>query len=63
MERRTFMALVSGGLVAAPPSAEAQRAGKVFRIGLLDYSSSGPGRAAGRVAFRQRMRQPGYVEG
>ena len=57
------MALVSGGLVAAPPSAEAQRAGKVFRIGLLDYSSSGPGRAAGRVAFRQRMRQPGYVEG
>jgi hypothetical protein len=33
MERRTFMVLVSGGLVAAPLAAQAQPAGKVWRIG------------------------------
>ena len=35
MERRTFLALVSGSLLAAPLAAEAQQAGKVFRIGIL----------------------------
>ncbi len=35
IERRTFMALVSGGLLAVPLSAEAQQAGKVYRIGSL----------------------------
>jgi hypothetical protein len=33
MERRSFIAVVSGGLLAAPLAAEAQQAGKVFRIG------------------------------
>src|SRR6266487_1446025 len=33
MPRRTFMALVSGGLLAAPLAAEAQTAGRIWRIG------------------------------
>ena len=35
LERRTFMAVVSGGLLAAPLAAGAQPATKVYRIGLL----------------------------
>jgi putative tryptophan/tyrosine transport system substrate-binding protein len=35
MERRTFMALVSGGLLAAPLAADAQQAGRMPRIGYL----------------------------
>ena len=58
MKRRTFMALVSGGLLAAPFAAEAQQAAKVARIGYL-------GAAAGplREAFLQGLRDLGYVEG
>src|SRR5216683_3236409 len=35
MERRTFMALVSGGLLAAPLAAKAQQAAKIYRIGIV----------------------------
>ena len=35
MERRTFLAMIPGSLLAAPRAAEAQPAGKVWRIGLL----------------------------
>jgi hypothetical protein len=35
MDRRTFLATVAGGLLAAPLAAEAQPAGKVYRIGVL----------------------------
>jgi hypothetical protein len=31
MERRTFMAMLCGGIVAAPLAAEAQREPKVYR--------------------------------
>jgi hypothetical protein len=42
LERRTFIALVSGGLLAAPLAAEAQQAGKVQRVGYVrTYRSSG----------------------
>jgi putative ABC transport system substrate-binding protein len=57
------MALMAGGLLAAPRAAEAQQAGKVYRIGLLDYSAPDPARQAWWNAFRQRMRELGYVEG
>ena len=63
IERRRFMALMAGGLLAAPRAAEAQQAGKVYRIGLLDYSAPDPARQAWWNAFRQRMRELGYVEG
>ena len=61
LERRTFMALVSGGLLAAPLAAGAQQAAKVPRIGYL-----GLNRAASRhlgEAFLQGLRDLGYVEG
>jgi len=35
MPRRTFMAIITGGLLAAPLAAEAEQAGKVWRIGWL----------------------------
>jgi len=47
----------------APFASEAQQAGKVYRIGLLDFSAPDPGRQAWWNAFRQQMRQLGYVEG
>jgi putative tryptophan/tyrosine transport system substrate-binding protein len=70
MERRTFLAMVSGGLLAAPLAAEAQPAGKVHRIGFLSPSSpsdperlASPFGAGGLAAFRQGMRDLGYAEG
>ena len=32
MDRRTFVTMAAGGLLAAPFAAEAQQAGKVYRI-------------------------------
>ena len=63
MERRTFIAAMTGCLLAAPRAAVAQQAGKVYRIGLLEYSTPDPARQALWTAFRQRMRELGYVEG
>jgi putative ABC transport system substrate-binding protein len=57
---------LSGLLLAlcllAPGSAGAQAPGKVPRIGLLDAGSF-TGRASLWDAFRQGMRELGYVEG
>ena len=60
MERRAFLAMVGGGLLAAPPAAEAQLA-KVFRIGVLSPASPGPSPLLN--AFQQGLRELGYVEG
>jgi putative ABC transport system substrate-binding protein len=63
MERRAFIVAMTGGLLAAPLAAEAQPAGKVYRIGLLEFSVPDTARQALWTAFRQRMRELGYVEG
>src|SRR5262249_22841755 len=62
MERRTFLAMVSGGLLAAPLAAEAQHEGKVWRIGWLTLgtSTSTPNY---RLPFVQRLETLGWVEG
>ena len=39
MERRTFLALVSGSLLAAPLAAEAQPAAKMYRVGIIAAAS------------------------
>jgi putative ABC transport system substrate-binding protein len=39
MPRRAFIATMAGGLLAAPLAAEAQPAGKVYRVGYLSASS------------------------
>ena len=50
------------GLLAAPLPAEAQQAGKVYRIGYL--GGAGPPKGTYlRNAFRQGLRELGYVEG
>jgi len=46
-----------------PLAVGGQQAGKVYRIGLLDYSAPDPARQAWWNAFRQQMRDLGYVEG
>jgi putative ABC transport system substrate-binding protein len=64
MERRTFMALVSGGLLVAPLATQAQQPAKVPRVGLLlTPSPEHPIAQAVLAAFRQGLRERGYVEG
>ena len=60
MQRRAFISLV-GGIIAGP-LAEAQPAGKLYRIGMLDTLPLAQ-KAANLDAFRQGMRELGYVEG
>src|SRR5499427_6123896 len=61
VERRTFMAMIAGGFLAAPLAAEAQPAGKVWRIGFLHPGSSSPANLKG--PFHQGLGDLGYVEG
>jgi putative ABC transport system substrate-binding protein len=61
MERRTFMAMLTGGIVTAPLAAEAQQAAKVARIGHLSPDLAA--RAHLYEAFLQGLRDLGYVEG
>ena len=62
MRRREFIALV-GGAIASPMGARAQqKAGKVPRIGYLGVTSASD-RPALLDAFRQRLRELGWVEG
>ena len=70
MDRRAFIGTLTSGLLAVPLAAEAEPAGKVHRIGFLSPSSpSDPERVAspfgerGLAAFRQGLRDLGYVEG
>ncbi len=60
--RRTFLRVVAGGLLAAPLAAQAQQAGKVYRIGYLSASSDTSNPHV-REAFRQGLRELGWVEG
>jgi putative tryptophan/tyrosine transport system substrate-binding protein len=61
IERRAFLGTIAGGLLAAPNVAEAQQAGKVYRIGFLWESPAVFPDAI--EAFRQGLRDLGYVEG
>jgi len=64
MERRTFMAVMAGGLLAAPLAAEGQPAGKIPRIGFLSPSSPSDSRNLLRLgALQEGLRELGYVEG
>jgi putative ABC transport system substrate-binding protein len=61
MDRREFIGTVAGGLLAAPLAAEAQQAGKVYRIGFVS-AGSGPDRRA-FDALRQGLRERELIEG
>jgi putative ABC transport system substrate-binding protein len=69
IDRRSFVSGLAAGILAAPLAAEAQPAGKVARIGILSPAS--PSDAGGKpsdlavlfAAFREGLRELGYVEG
>ncbi len=56
----TLVVIFALGLLAAPLPAEAQKAGKVYRIGYLSHRA---GPSAADEAFRQVLRDLGWVEG
>jgi putative ABC transport system substrate-binding protein len=63
MKRRAFLAGTGAALLASPLAAEAQPR-KVPRVGYLSPGSpSDPGRQRRFEAFRQGLRELGYVEG
>ncbi len=51
------------GLLAGPLRTEAQQAGKVYRIGFLDLRLRSTTADPRLVAFRQGLRELGYIEG
>ena len=64
MDRRMFIGTFAGGVLAAPLAVEAQQVGKVPRIGFLVVSSASDAANARWIeAFRQGLRDLGYVEG
>ena len=60
MRRREFVSLLSGA-AAWPFAAGAQQLGKLPTIGFLHYGSPGPSPEVD--AFRQGLRDLGYIEG
>jgi len=62
MDRRTFLGIMAGGLLAAPLAIGAQQAGKVPRIGFLGVTSPSD-RPPLLDVFRQGLRELGWVEG
>ncbi len=67
MDRRVFLSALSGGLLAAPLAAEAQKSEKKPRVGILNLGSApSPEELAQSVAtneFWLSMRQLGWVDG
>jgi putative tryptophan/tyrosine transport system substrate-binding protein len=62
MDRRAFVSGITVGLLSVPLAAEAQQAGKVNRLGFLSPLSSS-GAAPDEQAFREGLRDLGWVEG
>ncbi len=61
MDRRTFIASMVGAVLSAPLAAQAQQAGKIYRVGFLwDSPAVFPD---AMEAFRRALRDLGHVEG
>jgi putative ABC transport system substrate-binding protein len=62
MDRRTFLTVVGGSILAAPLAAEGQQPGKLPVIGYLGANT--PSAESQRIAaFVQRLRELGWIEG
>ena len=59
--RRSFIGTLTGGLLAAPLAAEGKPAAKIARIGFLETNRAASPHTP--EAFRQGLRDLGYVEG
>ncbi len=60
LKRREFITLLGGPAVAWPITARAQERPKRLRIGTVSLNRR---TSAQRVAFEQRLRELGYIEG
>jgi putative ABC transport system substrate-binding protein len=58
-----FIVTLALGLLAGPLPVEAQQAGKVYRIGFLDFRLRSTTTDPRFIALRQGLRELGYVEG
>ena len=63
MKRRTFISGIAFGLLGAPLAAEAQQAGKVFKIGYLTLGPSPTSSSVSIKAFYESLREYGWIEG
>jgi putative tryptophan/tyrosine transport system substrate-binding protein len=63
MNRRRFLSALTLGTLAAPLTAKAQRAGKVYRVGLVGLTGAASMSLRGYQAFRRRLAELGWVEG
>jgi putative tryptophan/tyrosine transport system substrate-binding protein len=64
VNRRRFLQTVSAGLLAAPQVAGAQpQPVKVYRVGFLSDGPAPPPSSAPLTAFKETLRELGYVEG
>src|SRR5215831_11559174 len=63
MDRRAFIGVVGGSLLAIRFAAEGQQAGKVPRVGYLVMSPLADPPSAERAAFLDGLRELGYVAG
>jgi len=63
VDRRAFIGTLTGGLLAAPLAPEAQTAGRMPRIGVLFPAEPALPTEPNAAAFRQGLRDLGYLEG
>jgi putative ABC transport system substrate-binding protein len=63
VDRRAFIGILTGRLLAVPLAAEAQQPGKVYHIGVLTNKASDPAEAHLWQAFRLGLRERGWIEG
>src|SRR5215831_7355928 len=63
VERRTFMAMIAGGLLAAPLAAAGQQTRKIWRIGWLNPYPPPANLVVRGGPFRQGLSDLGHVEG
>ena len=62
--KKTFLSLALGtAILALSTRAGAQQPERIFRIGYLSSGTSSAASDAGLSAFRQRLRELGYLEG
>jgi len=62
IDRRAFIGSVAFGLLVLPLASLAQQVGKVYRVGMLETAPMAMN-AANLGAFRQQLRELGYIEG